>query len=54
MQARYLIHHLLTHIPVPSAASLKALSEKYFSLQLVVCTEKNVLQRRVGNRHGFF
>lgn len=40
MQAGHLIHHILTQILVPSAAGLKGLAEKCFSVQLSVCTEK--------------
>lgn len=38
MQAKHLIHHVLTQIP--TAASLKGLTEKCFPLQLAACTEK--------------
>lgn len=54
MQARHPIHHLLTQIPVPLAASLKGLSEKCFSLQLAACTEKPYCSLESEIVMGFF
>lgn len=54
MQARHLIHHLLTQIPVPSAASLNGLLKKCFSLQLAAYTEKLYYSSEWEIVMGFF
>lgn len=53
-EVRNLIHHLLTQIPVPSAANMKESSENCFFPVVYRVHWKTTSQLRVGKYHGFF